>query len=116
MAFLAQLVDDVVVTRFELEKAEITIGRHPDNDIIIDDISVSSHHAIIELKQSKYLAGHVEYYISDCGSKNGTLVNERAINVSQAIVDGDVIRVAWNQFKFIDDAVGELAKTAHQLQ
>ena len=46
-----------------------TIGRTPENDLVIDHPAVSRTHAIIESD-----AG--EYFISDTGSKNGTIVGE----------------------------------------
>ena len=49
MAELQLLVDDVVIKSFPLDKAVIGIGRGQDNDIIIDEESVSGHHAKIEL-------------------------------------------------------------------
>lgn len=116
MAILAQLVDDVVVSKFDLKKGEMTIGRHPDNDIMIDDISVSGHHAVIEVEESKYMEGMLEFFITDKGSKNGTRVNDRSVEQRERLVDGDIVRIAWNQFKLIDDNGGELANTAHVLQ
>ncbi|MCG8535500.1 MAG: FHA domain-containing protein [Pseudomonadales bacterium] len=116
MAILAQLVDDVVVTKFDLDKSEITIGRHPDNDIMIDDISVSGHHAVIEVEKSKYLEGTLEFFIIDKGSKNGTTLNDRPVDRRERLVNGDVLKIAWNQFKLIDDNGADLASTAHVLQ
>lgn len=116
MAILAQLVDDVVVSKFDLNKNEITIGRHPDNDIIIDDISVSGHHAIIEVAKSQYLEGTFEFFIIDKDSKNGTSINDKPIRRRERLVNGDVLRIAWNQFKLIDDNGSGLASTAHVLQ
>jgi pSer/pThr/pTyr-binding forkhead associated (FHA) protein len=116
MAILAQLVDDVVVSKFDLKPGQISIGRHPDNDIMIDDISVSGHHAIIEVVESQYLEGTLEFFIVDKGSKNGTFVNEQSTVERERLVDGDVVRLAWNKFKLIDDAGNNLASTAHVLQ
>lgn len=116
MAILAQLVDDVVVSKFDLRPGQLTIGRHPDNDVMIDDISVSGHHAVIEVAASKYLEGTLEFFIVDKGSKNGTFINEQSVKERERLVDGDVIRLAWNKFKLIDDAGNNLASTAHVLQ
>ena len=116
MAILAQLVDDVVVSKFDLKPGQLTIGRHPDNDVMIDDISVSRHHAVIEVVSSKYLDGALEFFIVDKGSKNGTFINEQSVNERERLVDGDVVRLAWNKFKLIDDGGNQLASTAHVLQ
>ena len=116
MAILAQLVDDVVVSKFDLKPGQLTIGRHPDNDVMIDDISVSGHHAGVEGVASKYLDGALEFFIVDKGSKNGTFINEQSVNERERLVDGDVVRLAWNKFKLIDDGGNQLASTAHVLQ
>jgi pSer/pThr/pTyr-binding forkhead associated (FHA) protein len=47
---------------------QITIGRHPNNPIVVDNLAVSSHHAAIRLDGQKLV-------LSDLGSRNGTLVN-----------------------------------------
>lgn len=116
MAVLAQLVDDVVVSKFDLKRGQLSIGRHPDNDVMIDDISISGHHAIIEVVESQYLPGTLEFFIVDKGSKNGTYINEKAVGGRERLVDGDVIRLAWNKFKLIDANGNQLARTAHVLQ
>ena len=38
MAILAQLVDDVVVHKFEITQEQLQIGRHPTNDVVVDDL------------------------------------------------------------------------------
>jgi pSer/pThr/pTyr-binding forkhead associated (FHA) protein len=53
---------------YELTEALITIGRAPDNMIVIDDSSVSSRHAQLEL------SGEL-YRLKDLDSTNGTRVN-----------------------------------------
>ncbi|MAR89625.1 MAG: FHA domain-containing protein [Pseudomonadota bacterium] len=116
MALLAQLVDDVVVSKFDLQPGRLSIGRHPDNDIMIDDISVSGHHAMIEVVPSEYLEGTLEFFIVDQGSKNGTFVNESPVRERERLVDGDVIRLAWNKFKLIDTGSSQFTSTAHVLQ
>lgn len=116
MAILAQLVDDVVVSKFDLKPGRLTLGRHPDNDVMIDDISVSGHHAEIEVVASKYLEGAMEFFLVDKGSKNGTFINESDVKGRERLVDGDVIRLAWNKFKFIDESANHMASTAHVLQ
>lgn len=57
---------------FEISKSEIKIGRHSDNDIVIDNIRVSRYHARI-LKEGE------KWFIEDLGSSNGTFVNGKKI-------------------------------------
>jgi pSer/pThr/pTyr-binding forkhead associated (FHA) protein len=116
MATLAQLIDDVVAKQFDLNKTETTLGRKPGSDIQIEDASVSGEHAVIEVKKSSYLDNVQEYFIKDLGSTNGTFVNEQRVLDRQRLLNNDVVRVAWNKFKFIDGAESSLEKTAHMLQ
>lgn len=115
MASLSQRVDNVVVNTFELEQPEVRIGRRADNDIRIDEISVSGQHALIEAVPNAYLDGTVDYYITDCGSTNGTLVNDIRIDGRQRLNSNDVVRIGWNEFRFIDEEENALEKTAYIL-
>jgi hypothetical protein len=63
-----------------------TIGRGADNDLSVDDAGLSRRHALIEIFDG---AAH----ISDCGSQNGTYVNDRAIAESARLSDGDLISI-----------------------
>jgi pSer/pThr/pTyr-binding forkhead associated (FHA) protein len=60
-----------------------TVGRHPDNGLVIDDDSVSSHHA--EIREQ---GGH--FFLRDLGSTNGTFVNRNRITLSEIHV-GDLV-------------------------
>lgn len=115
MASLSQLVDNVVVNTFEVNQPEIRIGRKADNDIRIDEISVSGHHAVIESVPNAYLEGTVDYYITDSDSTNGTFVNEIRIDERQRLNSHDVVRIGWNEFRFVDENENALEKTAYIL-
>jgi len=70
------------------EKATVTVGRHPQNDIVLNDETVSRHHACFVRDESGFT-------VRDQGSKNGTIVN--AIKVeSVRLEDGDVVRIGDN--------------------
>ena len=69
-----------------------TVGRAPSNDIIIGDPATSGRHARIELR-----AGN--YWISDLGSTNGTLVNGEPI-IDKQLDHGDVISIGQNTIRF----------------
>ena len=112
--YLAQLVDGVVVHRFELKQGVVTLGRAPENDIVIDDAAVSSYHAQLHCETDSYFPNQLACSIEDLGSTNGTFLNDRALVGVQRLHDNDVIRIAWNQFKLMSGGVSaELDKTAH---
>ena len=69
-----------------------TVGRAPDNDIIIGDPATSGHHSRIEVRAGAY-------WISDLGSTNGTLVNGEPI-IDKQIDHGDVISIGQNTIRF----------------
>jgi hypothetical protein len=54
--------------RFLLDRETVTVGRHPDSDIFLDDITVSRRH--VEFRRT----GH-RFGVHDVGSLNGTYVN-----------------------------------------
>lgn len=116
MATLVQLVESVAVNQFELKPGTTTIGRHPDNDIVIDDVSVSGHHAKLSMLPNRYLDGAFEYFIEDLGSTNGTSLNGNQIKVRQLMVSQDVLSLAWTEFKLVDSASSPMEKTAYILQ
>jgi pSer/pThr/pTyr-binding forkhead associated (FHA) protein len=63
----------------------LKIGRQKDNDVIIENLAVSSHHGKIDS------AGDGFVYI-DLKSKNGSFINEELVT-SHWLVDGDVINI-----------------------
>mgnify|MGYP000689938943 CR=1 FL=1 len=116
MAVLAQLVDDVVTNTFELNGGCLNLGRHPSNDIQINEISVSGEHAKIVIETNQYLDGVLDCYIEDKESTNGTFVNDLPVKTRQRLNNNDIVRIAWNSFKFIDETENELEKTAYLLE
>ena len=59
-------------SRFLLDRDATTVGRHPDSDIFLDDITVSRRHAVIRRDDGAY-------EVSDAGSLNGTYVNHERV-------------------------------------
>ncbi len=62
--------------KFDLPRDGITLGRAPDNHIVLKDPSVSSHHARIDFYQGKH-------FLSDLQSSNGTFVNNSRVEQTQ---------------------------------
>jgi pSer/pThr/pTyr-binding forkhead associated (FHA) protein len=116
MARLAQLVDDVVVHKFELEGEELTIGRHPNNGVVVDDVAVSGFHAVVRFMPNKDFPQFYEFYLEDLQSTNGTFVNDKRLLGKTRLHNNDIVRIAYNRFKFLDDKEADLERTVHMLQ
>ncbi len=116
MALLAQLVDGVVVHKFTIDTDGVTIGRLPQNDIMIDDSSVSSQHAKVYRLANPDFPENVEYYVEDLGSTNGTELNGTKLSGKALLHHDDEVKIAWNTFKFIDENSHNLEKTVHILE
>ena len=71
---------------FLLDSAVVSIGRDPNNMLVLEDMRVSRTHAQLRLVGRQYV-------IFDLQSTGGTTVNGRAV-VKQALVPGDVISLA----------------------
>jgi pSer/pThr/pTyr-binding forkhead associated (FHA) protein len=103
---LLQLDEDVVINKFRITEKRTVIGRRVECDIMIDDISVSGEHAVLEVEDSVEFDGEFNYYVKDLGSTNGTFVNEMEAK-RQRLKHNDIIRVGWINFKFWDEAKEE---------
>jgi hypothetical protein len=79
--------------RFALQSGRQTIGRGSDNDIVIDDASVSSSHAWI-------INQHGRHVIMNTLSTNGTFVNDRRVHET-ALRHGDRVRLGQAEFVFL---------------
>jgi len=108
MAVIIQTVDGVIVNRFDIDKAGLSIGRSASNQIQIDDSAVSTNHAEIVIEHNE--DGRPVYFIRDVGSTNGTFLNEKQVE-RQPLHHKDVIRVGWNNFIFIDENERDFEKT-----
>jgi pSer/pThr/pTyr-binding forkhead associated (FHA) protein len=63
-------------SRYVLDAAATALGRHPDSDIFLDDITVSRRHAVV-----RRLAGD-GYEVNDVWSLNGTYVNHERVETA----------------------------------
>ncbi len=70
-----------------------TIGRSPDCGIFLDDVTVSRRHAVVSLKDGRYM-------IEDLGSLNGTFLNRRRIETGE-LSDGDELQVGKYRLTFL---------------
>ncbi len=71
------------------------IGRADDNDMIMPDFAISKRHAMLEVEVD-------EYWMKDCNSTNGTLLNENRLGQQPVqLHDGDIISFARYAFAFL---------------
>ncbi|MEM7140477.1 MAG: FHA domain-containing protein [Actinomycetota bacterium] len=79
--------------RYALDDEIVTLGRHPESDIFLDDITVSRRHAEVRRDGARY-------WVRDVGSLNGTYVNrERADD--RELADGDELQVGKFKLVFV---------------
>jgi len=93
MAKLLLKFNAAVIKEISLEKTPLTIGRKPDNDVQIDNMAVSGHHARVLMQGSAYV-------IEDLQSTNGTFINDKKI-ITSAIRHNDSILIGQHTLVFI---------------
>ena len=91
---------DITLGDYPLQRGHsLTIGRRKNNDVIIENLAVSSHHAKIDSVADGFV-------LVDLKSKNGSFVNEQLIN-SHWLKNGDVINIGKHSlfFSYSEDEV-----------
>ncbi len=80
----------------------VTVGRGPESDIFLDDVTVSRRHAEIFRRKGDGGGSSAErgYRIRDAGSLNGTYVNRVRVD-SVDLRNGDEIQVGKYRFRFV---------------
>jgi len=80
-------------SRYGVDSAVTTVGRHPDSDIFLDDITVSRRHAEIHAKGESF-------EVIDTGSLNGTYVNRSRID-RVTLASGDELQIGKFKLVFV---------------
>jgi hypothetical protein len=75
-----------------------TLGRAPDNTIVLPDPSVSAHHAAVRQEQG-------QWWIEDLRSTNGTALNDSWIRGASPMYPGDVLQLGEVQLRLEVDEV-----------
>ena len=78
---------------FRLDEKVTAIGRHPDSDIFLDDITVSRRHVVIQRDDDGYT-------LRDVGSLNGTYVNRKRVDEAR-LRHGDEVQVGLFRLTFV---------------
>ena len=78
---------------FPLEGERLAIGRRPESEIFLDDVTVSRDHAVLVRRGS-------DYWLDDCGSLNGTYVNRQRVD-SHRLQDGDELQIGKYKLSYL---------------
>lgn len=79
--------------RFYLDRPKLTIGRDPESDIFLNDLTVSRDHAVLQIAEGQVT-------VHDEASLNGTCVNGVIVDTAP-LSDGDVLQIGTFQMVFI---------------
>lgn len=80
-------------SRVQIALDPITIGRHPDCDVVLNDQEVSRQHAEVRRDEEGFV-------LHDLGSLNGTKVNGAGVKAPRALEDGDTITIGTHTIRF----------------
>lgn len=78
-----------------LKTKRVTVGKSPDNDLLVEDREVSRVHCVFEC----YRAG---WSVRDMSSRNGTYVNRERLTAERPLREGDEIRIGSTLMVFYD--------------
>jgi pSer/pThr/pTyr-binding forkhead associated (FHA) protein len=78
---------------FAVEGERVSIGRSPEADVFLDDVTVSRDHA-------RLVRRHGAWHLDDLGSLNGTYVNRRRID-SHKLENGDELQIGKYKLSFL---------------
>ncbi len=79
--------------QFSLDRPQTTIGRTPECDIFLDDVTVSRRHALVKRKDASFT-------IEDLGSLNGTFLNRSRIEQAD-LESGDEVQIGKYRLTFL---------------
>jgi hypothetical protein len=79
---------------FEIKGERTRIGRSPDAEVFLDDVTVSRNHALLVRRRDGL-------YVDDLGSLNGTYVNRRRIE-SHKLANGDELQVGKYKLTYLE--------------
>ena len=112
---LVFLSGELIAVPIPLERAEVILGRALEADVRINDSKVSRQHARIHTAFNEKTQA-TEYILTDCGSRNGTLLNGRGI-AQEVLQNGDKITIGENilRFDLLDEIDREYQRQIHRL-
>ena len=104
MAWLAVTAGPKKGTTYQLKVGENTIGRGTDNDMVIEDASVTRRHAMVRARDNEFL-------LVDLGSRSGTKVAGKTLE-GKELRSGGVVTVGRTTLSLVDVQAGQAAPEA----
>ena len=105
MPQLITTVDGVEIHRTYLTRVRTTLGRKPDNHIVLTDLAVSGAHCVFEL------SGLMDVVVMDLGSTNGTYINGAMVRM-HLLKDQDIVSIGKFKIQFFSaNALTDECKT-----
>ncbi|MGA7800681.1 MAG: FHA domain-containing protein [Gammaproteobacteria bacterium] len=100
MAILLHVRNGTITAEYALQPGTLRIGRNLDNDVRLDDSTVSGHHAVVTIQPSPYMDGLNDVFVDDLGSTNGTLINGEPVT-HQRLHHEDILKTGTHEFRFV---------------
>ncbi|MBV8789377.1 MAG: FHA domain-containing protein [Mycobacterium sp.] len=82
-------------SRFLLDQPVTSAGRHPDSDILLDDVTVSRRHLEFRLDENG------NWTVTDVGSLNGTYVNRQPVDSPVVLANNDALQIGKFRLVFL---------------
>lgn len=111
MPKLVHTRDGIVVDEYPLNEGSVIIGRRPDCDIQIDDITVSGSHARVTVAPNQFMDGLNDITIEDAGSTNGTIVNGKRIYKKHLLKHGEIAKIGTHELTLVDEGTRAFERT-----
>ena len=89
-----------LVDRMIIDQPRLMLGRHDQNDLLLDNRFVSRHHALLVAREDGI-------YVVDLRSTNGTFVNGEQVH-KHALQDGDVLQIGHFRLRYCEPLGAEM--------
>lgn len=110
MAKISLKFHEETLQEFPLSESPVSVGRTDENEIVIKNLGVSRKHAQIT-KEDR------DYFLEDMGSRNGTILNDKAIDKKTKLQDQDKITIGKHHLIFFlheDQSFSTSSSSTHE--
>lgn len=93
-AALLMVAGDDIGALFDMDRNEVLVGRSAEADITLEFAGLSRKHVLLQAEGD-------DFVLHDCGSKNGTFVNDQRVDAPVVLRKGDIIRLGPVMLQYI---------------